>query len=129
MKPILRAASAFSVVFASALTLTIGLTPGDARAQAGARSYAVEGDCDGRPATGVRMAPGYCLGLVWQGVVWVFLLNCFCYGGLIWAIWRWKRDLPLRRLPRGLGSSLNSPPSLWSIWGNHASGWGTRIRT
>ena len=56
MKPILRAASAFSVVFASALTLTIGLTPGDARAQAGPRNYAVEGDCDGRPATGVRMA-------------------------------------------------------------------------
>ena len=29
----------------------------------------------------------------------MFLLNCFCYGGLIWAIWRWKRDLPERRLP------------------------------
>ncbi len=67
MKPTLRAASAFSAAFASALTLMIGLTPGDARAQAGARTYAVEGDCDGRPATGVRMAPGYCLGLVWQG--------------------------------------------------------------
>ena len=33
------------------------------------------------------------------GAPWVFLLNCFCYGGLIWAIWRWKRDLPERRLP------------------------------
>jgi len=67
MKPTLRAASVFSVVLASALALTIGLAPGDARAQAGPRNYAVEGDCDGRPATGVRMAPGYCLGLVWQG--------------------------------------------------------------
>ena len=67
MKPTLRAASVFSVVLASALALTACLAPGDARAQAGARSYAVEGDCDGRPATGVRMAPGYCLGLVWQG--------------------------------------------------------------
>ncbi|MDP1282527.1 hypothetical protein Q6300_28815, partial [Klebsiella pneumoniae] len=57
----------FSAAFASALTLPIGLMPGDARAQAGPRTYAVEGDCDGRPATGVRMAPGYCLGLVWQG--------------------------------------------------------------
>ena len=34
-----------------------------------------------------------------MGAPWVFLLNCFCYGGLIWAIWRWKRDLPVRRLP------------------------------
>jgi glucose/arabinose dehydrogenase len=71
MKPTPRAAPAFSialsVALASALALTVGLAPGDARAQAGARSYAVEGDCDGRPATGVRMAPGYCLGLVWQG--------------------------------------------------------------
>lgn len=33
------------------------------------------------------------------GTSWVFLLNCFCYGALIWAIWRWKRDLPERRLP------------------------------
>ncbi len=33
------------------------------------------------------------------GAPWVFLLNCFCFGGLIWAIWRWKRDLPERRLP------------------------------
>ncbi|MGE8590993.1 MAG: MFS transporter, partial [Alcaligenes sp.] len=34
-----------------------------------------------------------------MGASWVFLLNCFCYGSLIWAIWRWKRDLPVRRLP------------------------------
>ncbi|ADP13651.1 major facilitator superfamily protein 8 [Achromobacter xylosoxidans A8] len=34
-----------------------------------------------------------------MGAPWVFLLNCFCYGGLIWAIWRWRRELPLRRLP------------------------------
>ncbi|MFB7879448.1 MULTISPECIES: PQQ-dependent sugar dehydrogenase [Brevundimonas] len=67
MKPTLRAASVFSVVLASALALTACLAPGDARAQAGARTYAVQGDCDGRPATGVRMASGSCLGLVWQG--------------------------------------------------------------
>lgn len=30
-------------------------------------TYATQGDCGGRPMTGVRMAPGYCLGLVWQG--------------------------------------------------------------
>ena len=67
MKPTLRAASVFSAAFASALALTACLAPGDARAQAGARTYAVQDDCDGRPATGVRTAPGYCLGLVWQG--------------------------------------------------------------
>lgn len=36
-------------------------------AAAGPRDYAVQGDCGGRPMTAVRMAPGYCLGLVWQG--------------------------------------------------------------
>ncbi|KOF52247.1 hypothetical protein AD428_21480 [Achromobacter sp. DMS1] len=34
-----------------------------------------------------------------MGAPWVFLLNCVCYGGLVWAIWRWKRDVPARRLP------------------------------
>ena len=34
--------------------------------QSAARTYAVSGDCGGRPATRVRMAPGYCLGLVWR---------------------------------------------------------------
>jgi len=45
------------------------LAPGAAQAQAQspARAYRVEGDCGGRPATMVRMAPGYCLGRVWQG--------------------------------------------------------------
>ncbi|CAN5437999.1 hypothetical protein BH10PSE1_BH10PSE1_21410 [soil metagenome] len=38
----------------------------DARAQGAARTYAVRGDCGGRPATTVRMAEGYCLGRVWQ---------------------------------------------------------------
>lgn len=31
------------------------------------RHYASNGDCGGWPATAVRMAKGYCLGLVWQG--------------------------------------------------------------
>lgn len=43
--------------------------------------YAVDGDCGGRPATRVRMAKGYCLGLVWQGS---------------------DADTPGPRLPRGL---------------------------
>lgn len=30
------------------------------------RTYAVQGDCGGRPATLVRTADGYCLGRVWQ---------------------------------------------------------------
>jgi len=30
-------------------------------------AYATDGDCGGRPMTTVHMAPGYCLGLVWQG--------------------------------------------------------------
>ncbi|WP_439470489.1 PQQ-dependent sugar dehydrogenase [Brevundimonas sp.] len=34
--------------------------------QSAARSYAVEGECGGWPATRVGMAPGYCLGLIWQ---------------------------------------------------------------
>ncbi|BEG77242.1 MFS transporter [Achromobacter xylosoxidans] len=33
------------------------------------------------------------------GAPTVFLLNCVCYGSLIWAIWRWRRDVPVRRLP------------------------------
>ncbi|AMG88893.2 MFS transporter [Bordetella bronchiseptica] len=33
------------------------------------------------------------------GAPWVFLLNCFCYGALIWAIWRWRRETPPRTLP------------------------------
>ncbi|WP_445657997.1 MFS transporter [Achromobacter sp. NCFB-sbj8-Ac1-l] len=33
------------------------------------------------------------------GAPTVFLLNCVCYAGLIWAIWRWRRDIPERRLP------------------------------
>lgn len=40
-------------------------TPVSARGAQGA--YATDGDCGGRPMTTVRMAPGYCLGLVWQG--------------------------------------------------------------
>ena len=43
------------------------LAPVAAQAQSPARTYRVEGDCGGRPATMVRMAPGYCLGRVWQG--------------------------------------------------------------
>lgn len=42
--------------------------PGEAaQTREPARTYAVSGDCGGKPATMVRMAPGLCLGLVWQG--------------------------------------------------------------
>ncbi|MGJ8514262.1 MFS transporter [Carnimonas bestiolae] len=40
---------------------------------------------------------GLLLGLV--GPAWVFLFNCACYCLLIWAIWRWRRDVPKRQLP------------------------------
>lgn len=51
------------------LTLSAAPTQAQTGGQAGgsARAYAVSGDCDGRPTTPVRMAPGLCLGLVWQG--------------------------------------------------------------
>lgn len=49
------------------LTLAIGgIAPFAVRA-APDRHYAADGDCGGWPATPVRMAKGYCLGLVWQG--------------------------------------------------------------
>ncbi len=47
--------------------LLSGGTPTGAQAGSPARAYATSGDCAGRPATTVRMAPGLCLGLVWQG--------------------------------------------------------------
>jgi len=34
--------------------------------QGASRAYATAGDCGGRPSTLVRMAEGYCLGLVWR---------------------------------------------------------------
>ena len=46
------------------LALAGGLGP--AAAQPVRATYAVQGDCDGWPATTVGMAPGYCLGLIWQ---------------------------------------------------------------
>ena len=48
-----------------ALLSLLVAAPVSARAAQGA--YATDGDCGGRPMTSVRMAPGYCLGLVWQG--------------------------------------------------------------
>ena len=48
-----------------ALLSLLVAAPVSARAAQGA--YATDGDCGGRPMTTVRMAPGYCLGLVWQG--------------------------------------------------------------
>ncbi|WP_336976038.1 PQQ-dependent sugar dehydrogenase [Brevundimonas nasdae] len=48
-----------------ALLALLVAAPFSARAAQGA--YATDGDCGGRPMTTVRMAPGYCLGLVWQG--------------------------------------------------------------
>lgn len=58
-----------SILFAAALALPVALASGAAGTQtpSAARTYAVQGDCAGRPATAVRMAPGYCLGLIWQG--------------------------------------------------------------
>src|SRR5690606_23926687 len=54
-------------LIAAAVLLSLAAFAPGSWAQTGARSYAVQGACDGRPATQVRMAPGYCLGLVWQG--------------------------------------------------------------
>jgi len=48
-----------------ALLSLLVAAPVSARAAQGA--YATDGDCGGRPMTTVRMTPGYCLGLVWQG--------------------------------------------------------------
>ena len=48
-----------------ALLALLVATPISASAAQGA--YTTQGDCGGRPMTGVRMAPDYCLGLVWQG--------------------------------------------------------------
>lgn len=48
-----------------ALLSLLVAAPVSARAPQGA--YATDGDCGGRPMTTVRMARGYCLGLVWQG--------------------------------------------------------------
>ncbi|WP_312599139.1 PQQ-dependent sugar dehydrogenase, partial [Brevundimonas sp.] len=49
------------------LLLILALIATPAGASAAQRTYATQGDCGGRPMTTVRMAPGYCLGLVWQG--------------------------------------------------------------
>ncbi len=51
----LALAALFLIVFA-----------GPAASQGAGRTYAVEGDCGGRPRTLVAMASGYCLGRVWQ---------------------------------------------------------------
>lgn len=45
-------------LIAAAVLLSLAAFAPDARAQSGARGYVVQGDCDGRPATQVRMAPG-----------------------------------------------------------------------
>lgn len=45
--------------------IVLGLSA-PAAGQGAARTYAVDGDCGGQPATLVRMAPTYCLGRVWQ---------------------------------------------------------------
>ena len=46
--------------------LVLATGGGAAVAQPRATTYAVNADCGGFPATTVGMAPGYCLGLVWQ---------------------------------------------------------------
>ena len=55
----------FALSIVAALAVLSGWVS-DGAAQGAGRSYAVRGDCGGRPATTVRMAQGYCLGLVWQ---------------------------------------------------------------
>ena len=99
LHPITLIASVFCIAIGSAV-VTPGLAGGGGRTGAarprGQRGAAEQRQLQRRargrsghrrPAAGALGAP------------WVFLLNCFCYGGLIWAIWRWKRDLPERRLP------------------------------
>jgi len=53
--------------FSGRLALLLALSCVAPAQAAGDQRYAQTGDCDGWPATRVRMAPGYCLGLVWQG--------------------------------------------------------------
>lgn len=48
------------------LALLVAGVAGPAFGQTASLAYATEGDCGGYPATTVGMAPGYCLGLVWQ---------------------------------------------------------------
>lgn len=52
------------LALAAALLFAVLAAP--ATGQGARRTYAVEGDCGGRPRTLVRMADGYCLGRVWQ---------------------------------------------------------------
>lgn len=58
-----------TLFFAASLSLVAAAATADAAAAqtASRRQYGVEGACAGTPATTVRMAPGYCMGLVWQG--------------------------------------------------------------
>jgi glucose/arabinose dehydrogenase len=53
-----------SALILSALFAIVAAPP--VAGQSAARTYAVQGDCGGWPATLVGMAQGYCLGLVWQ---------------------------------------------------------------
>ena len=55
-----------SLILAALALLVATSAPGRAPAQGAGQAYAVAGDCGGRPATRVRMAGGYCLGLVWR---------------------------------------------------------------
>jgi len=49
------------------LLLTLFLAAAPVSASAASPTYATDGDCAGQAMTTVQMAPGYCLGLVWQG--------------------------------------------------------------
>lgn len=56
-----------SSLLAAALFIAAVVTNAAPAAAAAPRPYAVQGDCAGRPATTVGLAPGSCMGLVWQG--------------------------------------------------------------
>lgn len=56
----------FHALSAALLSAVATLMVSAAPALAQSRTYAVQGDCGGRPRVEVGMAPGYCMGRVWQ---------------------------------------------------------------
>lgn len=64
--PVVSAVAGFVAGALAALSALAWPAPG--KAAPIDHRYTLEGDCGGWPATKVRMAKGYCLGLVWQGL-------------------------------------------------------------